>query len=98
MVESTKQNFEETSVGIDLFLGDVEPKGATSFVPLNCTVKHRFSDFIVNEIDSNGEVVWFRAETDLQRWKKANIENTMPGMVAAETTEGDQVEEEAAVV
>jgi hypothetical protein len=62
-----------------MFFGDVEPKGADNFVSLNCTVKHRFSDFVVNEIDSNGEVVWFKAETDLQRWKKSNIENTMPG-------------------
>ena len=63
-----------------MFLGDVEPKAAEKFVTLNCTIKHRFSDFIVNEIDSTGEVVWFKAETDLQRWKKANIEKTMPGM------------------
>jgi hypothetical protein len=63
-----------------LFLGDVEPKGLDSFVSLNCTVKHRFSDFIVNEIDSKGEVVWFKPEVDLQRWKKANFEKTMPGV------------------
>ena len=80
MVESTApKEFEESSVGIALFFGDVEPKAAESFVHLNCTVKHRFSDFIVNEIDKNGEVVWFREEKDLQRWKKANMENTMPG-------------------
>ena len=66
-------------MGIALFLGDVEPQAAETFVSLNCTVKHRFSDFIVNEIDKNGEVVWFRPETDLQRWKKANLDKTMPG-------------------
>ena len=32
-----------------------------------------FSDFIVNEIDESGEVVWFRPETDLQKWKPANL-------------------------
>ena len=81
MVESSAASkFDESSVGIDLFLGDVEPKGLHDFVALNCTVKHRFSDFIVNEIDSNGEVVWFKAETDLQRWKKSNIDKTMPGV------------------
>lgn len=64
MVESTKE-FNENSVGIDLFFGDVEPKSLDEFKELQCTVKHRFSDFIVNEIDQHGEVVWFRAETDL---------------------------------
>ena len=48
MVESTV--FDEKSVGIDLFLGDIEPK-SVQFLELKCTVKHRFSDFIVNEID-----------------------------------------------
>jgi hypothetical protein len=45
---------------------------------IKCTFKHRYSDFIVNEIDENGDVVWFKAETDLQRWKKANIDQTLP--------------------
>lgn len=62
-----------------MFLGDVEPKASEKFVNLNCAVKHRFSDFIVNEIDKNGDVVWFREEKDLQKWKKANFENTIPG-------------------
>jgi hypothetical protein len=61
-------------------MGDVDPKSLHSFVELKCTVKHRFSDFIVNEIDPSGEVVWFKPETDLQKWKKVNIEHTMPGM------------------
>jgi len=41
---------------------------------LKCAFKHRFSDFIVNEIDEQGEVVWFRPETDLQKWKSHNLE------------------------
>ena len=63
-----------------MYLGDVEPKSLHEFTELKCTIKHRFSDFIVNEIDNNGEVVWFRPETDLQKWKKANMEQTLPGM------------------
>lgn len=66
MVEPTPvKEFGEKSVGIELYLGDVTPKSHHVFLDLNCTVKHRFSDFIVNEIDTNGEVVWFKAETDL---------------------------------
>lgn len=73
MVESTpKQEFNEASVGILAYLGDVEPKSLHEFQQLNCTVKHRFSDFIVNEIDPNGEVVWFKPETDLQKWRNNN--------------------------
>jgi hypothetical protein len=34
-------------------------------IKIPCVIKHRFSDFIVNEIDENGNVVWFKAETDL---------------------------------
>lgn len=59
------KQFDERSVGILQFLGDVEPKGLQKFAELHCTVKHRFSDFIVNEIDPHGEVVWFKPETDL---------------------------------
>ena len=66
MVESNSvKEFDENSVGICMYLGDVEPKAAEKFISLNCAVKHRFSDFIVNEIDKNGEVVWFKEETDL---------------------------------
>ena len=55
-------------------------------------MKHRFSDFIVNEIDINGDVVWFQPETNLQKWKKANIEHTLPGMVYEEDKQ-EEVEE-----
>jgi hypothetical protein len=73
MVES-KSQFNEDTVGISLFLGDVAPKSLHAFNKLYCTIKHRFSDFIVNEIDQNGDVVWFQAETNLQKWKKCNQE------------------------
>ena len=42
-------------------------------------MKHRYSDFIVNEIDMNGDVVWFRSELDNQnKWKTQNIRETLP--------------------
>ena len=34
-------------------------------VVISCAIKHRFSDFIVNEIDENGNVLWFQPEKDL---------------------------------
>ena len=69
--------FGENDVGIELFFSDTDAnksEGANSLVTLNCAFKHRFSDFIVNEIDQEGEVVWFRAEEDLQKWKVVNME------------------------
>ena len=56
--------FGESDVGIALFLGDFDDH-KQKHVQLKCTFKHRYSDFIVNEIDEKGEVVWFRPETDL---------------------------------
>jgi hypothetical protein len=45
-------------------------------------VKHRYSDFIVNEIDENGEVVWFRSELNNQtKWKTENMRQTLPANV-----------------
>lgn len=41
-------------------------------------IKHRFGDFIVNEIDEFGNVVWFEPENDFQKWKKGNAAN-VPG-------------------
>lgn len=41
----------------------------------------------MNEIDESGEVVWFKPETDLQKWKKANIDQTLPVMEASEVVE-----------
>lgn len=39
-------------------------------VAIQCAIKHRFSDFIVNEIDEHGKVIWFAPEKDLQKWKR----------------------------
>ena len=79
MVESTPtiSSFGEQEVGISLYLADIESADHKP-VTISCTFKHRYSDFIVNEINEAGEVVWFKAETDLQKWKKANIQQTLP--------------------
>ena len=60
--------FGEADVGINLFYSDVQGDGE-DLAELRCAFKHRFSDFIVNEIDQEGEVVWFRPEQDLQKWR-----------------------------
>lgn len=57
--------FGENDVGIELFYTDTIEKQGEELVSLRCAFKHRFSDFIVNEIDLEGEVVWFKPETDL---------------------------------
>jgi len=68
MVESTQQVkkpealvpkvFGEKEAGIEEYLSKEN-------VAIRCVIKHRFSDFIVNEIDENGKVIWFTPETDL---------------------------------
>ena len=100
MVEaSTLSPFGEEDVGISLFLGDLE-QTKEKLIQLKCTFKHRYSDFIVNEIDEKGEVVWFKPETDLQKWKKVNIEQTLPQVLdqgnfdhEEDLKEGDKLEE-----
>ena len=52
---TVKKQFGEADVGIARFLTE----GLTA---LPCAIKHRYSDFIVNEIDKHGEVVWFVSE------------------------------------
>lgn len=59
--------FGEREAGIEEYI-------SADNVAIQCAIKHRFSDFIVNEIDENGQVVWFKAENDLQKWKKQNIQ------------------------
>ena len=41
-------------------------------------MKHRYSDFIVNEIDETGEVIWFKEEKNLEKWKNSNLRQTLP--------------------
>ena len=55
--------FGEKEAGIEEYL-------CKDNVTIRCVIKHRFSDFVVNEIDENGVVVWFTPETDLQKWRK----------------------------
>lgn len=31
----------------------------------------------MNEIDENGKIVWFVPEKNLEKWKKANINETL---------------------
>ena len=92
--------FSEADVGIELYLADViskqmegESGSQLNTQPIRCAFKHRFGDFIVNEIDTSGEVVWFKAEENLQKWKKANMAQTMPA--AAEVQEEEKKEEDS---
>ena len=65
MVETAEAVFGEEQAGITEFLIP-----ATDQIQIIGTVKHRISDFIVNEIDENGQVVWFQSElNNAQKWK-----------------------------
>lgn len=56
--KSAPKVFGENEAGIQEYLSKEN-------VPIKCVIKHRFSDFVVNEIDENGKVIWFVPETDL---------------------------------
>jgi hypothetical protein len=49
--------FGEKEAGIQEFLNKDQ-------TVIDCTIKHRYSDFIVNEIDLQGNVVWFSSEIE----------------------------------
>jgi hypothetical protein len=71
-------DLKESEVGICRFLAEKDAK-LNDFIQLNATFKHRFSDFIVNEIDEKGEVVWYKSENNaLQFWKMSNFDNQLP--------------------
>ena len=78
--------FGERDVGIELFYSDTLPgsEKKAELASIECSFKHRFSDFVVNEIDQSGEVVWYRKEENLQMWKPANISQTMPAEIPEE--------------
>ena len=78
--------FDECHVGIELFYSDTLPDSEKKLelASLECSFKHRFSDFVVNEIDQSGEVVWYRKEENLQMWKPANMSQTMPEEIPEE--------------
>jgi len=56
------KSFGEAEAGIQEYISEGN-------VVIQCAIKHRFTDFIVNEIDEAGQVVWFQYERDLQKWK-----------------------------
>ena len=47
---------------------------------ITCVIKHRFGDFIVNEIDEFGNVIWYTPENDIQKWRKGNAANVPGGL------------------
>jgi len=73
--ETHTKPFGEYEAGIQEYLSSKEN------TTIQCVIKHRFSDFIVNEIDEHGKIVWFSPENDLQKWKKVNIEKTLPSSI-----------------
>ena len=72
--ETHTKSFGEYEAGIQEYLS------AKENTTIQCVIKHRFSDFIVNEIDEHGKIIWFSPENDLQKWKKVNIEKTLPAV------------------
>lgn len=57
-LKQAARDFGEAQAGIEEYL-------SSGNVTIQCAIKHRFSDFIVNEIDENGKVIWFASEKDL---------------------------------
>ena len=55
--EKNFTNLSENDVGITEFLN-------TKNSGFSCVLKHRYSDFIVNEIDINGKIVWLKDSTN----------------------------------
>ena len=55
--EKNFTNLSEKDVGITEFLN-------TKNSGFSCVLKHRYSDFIVNEIDINGKIVWLKDSTN----------------------------------
>ena len=82
MVESTQQHAKKIEPLVPKVFGEneagIEEYLSTNNVTIRCVIKHRFSDFIVNEIDENGQVVWFTPENDLQKWRKG-LQQPVPG-------------------
>ena len=88
---ATTAIFGEANVGITEFLvpapkGEADPgsEATLTFTRIPCTVKHRYSDFIVNEIDEAGQLVVFKSEQgDLKKWRKSNLKETLPEDIRA---------------
>ena len=74
-MESFNTIYGEQTVGITEFLTSAKE----GCIEINCTVKHRYSDFIVNEIDLDGNIVWFDSEiNNIEKWRSSNLRNTLP--------------------
>lgn len=83
----TAPSFTERNAGIEEYL-------SKESLSISCSIKHRYSDFIVNEINQAGEVVWFRPET-IDKWRQSNFRNTLPKNVLEKLA---QIEEEEKLV
>lgn len=79
--------FGEKEAGIEEYL-------CPDNVHISCVMKHRFSDFIVNEIDEHGKVIWFTPETDLQKWKRVNIQEQISASSSKPPEQAAEEEEE----
>ena len=66
---NTLPNITEKDVGILQFLNESTPK-------IDCVLKHRFSDFIVNEIDEEGKVVWLKDDSLENKGKIGDVIET----------------------
>jgi tRNA pseudouridine13 synthase len=63
-------NLKELDVGITEYI-------CKETVGFNCVLKHRYSDFLVNEIDLNGNVVWIKSNEDKDKNNNStNISST----------------------
>ena len=77
------ETFGEKDAGIEEYL-------SAEGLEIKCAIKHRYSDFIVNEIDMNGDVVWFKSELGNQKkWKQSNYRYTLPMELQAKLDAAD---------
>jgi tRNA pseudouridine13 synthase len=77
--ESSFGNLKEEDVGILEYIN----KESLGF---NCVLKHRYSDFLVNEIDMEGNVVWIKTDKKNENDKKV-ISNTNDNNLNSTTSE-----------
>jgi hypothetical protein len=61
----------EEDVGIECYVNNIDEG-------FECVIKHRYSDFIVNEINENGDVIWLiekQEKSEDKKQEKTKIEN-----------------------
>jgi tRNA pseudouridine13 synthase len=66
-------SLKESDVGITEYI-------CNSTLGFNCVLKHRYSDFLVNEIDPQGNVVWTKSNDNSE--KKDDCK-TLPEVIGA---------------